>query len=125
MRGLDVWLDQHRQVPPALDTAADTGLDWTAVQARHLALLDAYPALASFYSSNPNALETYGLPLAVKDYGGFVAVRLQRATFQLWPGDGSPTVVLGNASDLAKEDGVWPLEAITPSASAPPGDQNL
>jgi hypothetical protein len=119
-RGLDPWLDQFRQVPPALDTSADTSLDWSAVQARHLALLDPFPALKAFYSSTPNALDTYGLPLAAKDYGAFVAVRLQRATFQLWPGDPSPRLVLGNAGDLAKEVGVWPLEAITPATPPPP-----
>jgi hypothetical protein len=114
-RGLDPWLDQFRQVPPALDTSADAALDWPAVQARHLALLDPFPELKTFYSTTPNALDTYGLPLAVKDYGAFVAVRLQRATFQLWPGNPTPSVVLGNAADLAKEVGLWPLDAITPT----------
>jgi hypothetical protein len=57
----------------------------------------------------------------VNDYGPFVAVRLQRATFQLWRlPDGSATVVVGNAGDLAKDMGLWPPAATAPIPSAPP-----
>jgi hypothetical protein len=117
----DGWLDRERQVPPAADTSADDGLDWDAVVARHVGLLDAYPELRAFWDAAPDALETYGLPLATKDYGAFVAVRLQRATFQLWrAADGSdPRVVVGNAGDLAKEAGVWPIEASSARAPEP------
>jgi outer membrane protein assembly factor BamB len=120
--GTSAWLDANRQVPPAESTAADTGLTFDAVQARHIAKLEAYPALLDFYTSDPAALDKYGLPLSVKDYGAFVAVRLQRATLQLWPDDnGSPgTIVVGNAGDLAKEVGLWPVDALkaVPAAAA-------
>jgi hypothetical protein len=62
----------------------------------------------------------FGLPLSVKDYGGFVAVRLQRATLQLWRDpDGTQRVVVGNAADLAKEAGLWPISAVV--AAVPSG----
>jgi hypothetical protein len=119
-RGLDDWLDAHRQVPPAADTSGDTGLAWEVVVARHLGLLDGYPELRAFYDAEPDALETFGLPLSVKDYGGFVAVRLQRATFQLWRDPNGPRVVVGNAGDLAKEVGLWPVAAVMPLTSPVP-----
>ena len=72
------------------------------------------PSCLNFYRAEPLAIEMYGLPLAVKDYGGFVAVRLQRATFQLWSDASGSRVVVGNASDMAKEVGVWPEDAATP-----------
>jgi hypothetical protein len=115
--GLDSWLDRVYQVPPAADTAADTGLDFAAVVARHVAMLDAYPQLAQFYASEPDAQNVFGLPLAVKDYGGVVSVRLQRATLQLWPGDNGPSVTIGNGSDLAKAAGLWPLPEAAPTVS--------
>jgi hypothetical protein len=116
--GSDPWLDRERQVPPAADTSADNGLSFDAVTQRHLALLDAYPALHDFYTNTPDAVDKFGLPLAVKDYGAFVAVRLQRATLQLWPqADGTQQVLVGNAADLAKEIGLWPTSATTPTSS--------
>ncbi len=116
--GVDAYLDSYAQVPPAQDTSQDTGLPFDQVIARHLAFLDPYPALRDAYNSDPNALETFGLPLAVKDYGPFVTARLQRATMQLWkvdvPWATAGTVILGNGSDLAKQVGLWPVGAITP-----------
>jgi hypothetical protein len=48
-------------------------------------------------------------------------VRFQRATVQLWkvdvPWASAGTIVLGNGSDLAKEAGLWPLDAVTPSGA--------
>jgi outer membrane protein assembly factor BamB len=114
-RGTDGWLDRMREVPPAADTQADSGLTWEQVVARHTALLDAYPALHDFYMARPDALEIYGLPLSVKDYGTFVAVRLQRATFQLAGGQhAAANVLVGNTGDLAKEAGLWPVTAVAP-----------
>jgi hypothetical protein len=126
-RGTDAWLDRLRQVPPAADTAADTGLSWDEVVARHVALLDAYPALRAFYDATPGAMDLYGLPLSVKDYGTFVAVRLQRATLQLWPAaGGSQQVVVGNAADVAKEIGLWPLSAVvTQQPTSPNAASNV
>jgi hypothetical protein len=111
--GADAWLDSARQVPPAADTQPDTGLTWEMLVERHTAFLDPYPALRAFYDADPTAFDTYGLPLAVKDYGAFVGVRLQRATLQLWPQpDGGQRVVVGNAADIAKEAGLWPVTAL-------------
>jgi hypothetical protein len=123
--GADPWLDSMRQVPPADDTSADTGLSFQDVVNRHTALLDAYPALADFYASTPDAIDIYGLPLAVKSYGPVVVVvRLQRATLQLWQVDTpfaqAGSVVAGNGSDLAKEIGLWPPEATLASSPAAP-----
>jgi hypothetical protein len=113
--GSDPWLDRDRQVPPAADTSADNGLSFDAITQRHIALLDAYPALHDFYVNTPDAVQKFGLPLSVKDYGAFVAVRLQRATLQLYPpAGGRQQVVVGNAADLAKEVGLWPPSATTP-----------
>jgi lysozyme family protein len=125
-RGSDAWLDQERQVPPAADTSADAGLDFNDVVSRHVALLDAYPELADFYASAPDALDRLGLPLSVKDYGPFVSVRLQRAALQLWkidtPSVAAGSVVTANGSDLAKEIGLWPAEAdaVSPAPAPPP-----
>ncbi|MBI4492103.1 MAG: hypothetical protein HY690_04855 [Chloroflexi bacterium] len=117
-QGADGWLEAFRQVPRAADTSGDAGLDWEAVVARHVGLLDPYPALREYYLSDPDWLETYGLPLAVEQYGPVVGVRLQRATLQLWtvdvPWAQAGTVVVGNGGDLAKEAGLWPPEAVTP-----------
>src|SRR6185503_7246763 len=83
---------------------------------RHIALLDSYPALRAFFDSDPDNMEHFGLPLSVADYGPFVTVRLQRATFHLWtvdtPWAAAGTVVLGNGGDLAKEVGLWPMDAL-------------
>ena len=64
--------------------------------------------------------------LFVADYGSVVSVRLQRATLQLWKSDtpwaSAGSVVVGNGGDLAKEAGLWPVDAMTPiSVVAPPG----
>jgi hypothetical protein len=124
-RGADAWLDRERQVPPAEDTSADVGLEFGDVVSRHVALLDGYPELADYYANAPDAVERYGLPLAVKDYGAFVAVRLQRAALQLWKVDTSfahaGDVVTANGSDLAKEVGLWPPEATAVSQAPAAG----
>jgi len=111
---LDRWLDTARQVPAAADTAADIGLDFPAVVSRHVALLAAYPELQAYYQDEPTALDQYGFPLAVKDYGPFVAVRLQRVTFQLRREPSGAQIVLGNAADIAKDAGLWPTDAAIP-----------
>jgi hypothetical protein len=123
-QGADAWLDVMRQVPPAPDTSADAGLPFDEVVRRHVALLDATPILAEFYASTPDALETLGLPLAVKSYGPVVSVRLQRATLQLWTVDtpfaAAGSVVIDNAADVAKELGLWPTSGTAAGAPPPP-----
>lgn len=120
-RGVDTWLDAFRQVPPAWDTTADAGLSFAEVVDRHVAFLEAYPALKDFYLATPDWLQTYGVPLSVQDYGPFVAVRLQRASLQLWkeevPWAAAGQVVVANGADLAKEAGLWPNGALRPKVS--------
>jgi len=112
------WLDLQRQVPPPGDMSADQGMPADDLIAAHLALLDAYSLLHDFYLANPSPLDAYGLPLAVHNYGQMVAVRLQRATLQLWtvdtPWATAGTVVVANGGDLAKEVGLWPGQSMTP-----------
>jgi hypothetical protein len=123
----DSWLDDQRQVPASSGLAMDPSTPWEDVVSAHVALLDSYPALRSFYDADPTAVDDYGLPVAVQDYGSFVTARLQRATLQLWtvdtPWASAGSVVLGNAGDLAKEAGLWPSEAsvpeVPPTASTP------
>jgi hypothetical protein len=118
----DAWMSGARQVPAPGDARADVGLAWDNVVDRHLALLHPYPELLEFYELQPAALETFGLPLSVQEYQGMIAVRLQRASLQLWtvdtPWAAAGTVVVGNAGDLAKEAGLWPLEATVPQRQA-------
>jgi hypothetical protein len=116
-RGSDDWLEGARLVPAAPD-ADETALPWDEVASRHLALLGPYPLLMDAYENDPDAVERYGLPVAVDNYGAVVVVRAQRATLQLWlddrPWAAAGTVVVGNAGDLAKESGLWPMAALVP-----------
>lgn len=110
----DGWLAQVHGVPVTPDPLDDLGLPWEIIVARHQGLLGPYPQLAQFYLADPKRLETYGLPLSVHDFGGTIAVRLQRAVLEVSAG-GALVVLPG--SDLAEEVGLWPLEALTPGRS--------
>jgi len=127
-QGADAWLDSTRQTPPAADTSADAGLTFEQVVARHISLLDSYPPLRDFYLAQPAAIDQFGLPLAVKDYGSLVAVRLQRATLQLWKQDtpwaAAGSVVVGNGGDIGKEAGLWPVAAIAPQTASVSAQQH-
>jgi hypothetical protein len=118
-KGADGFLDVFKQVPAPASTIADAGLSWNEVVARHVSMLDDYPAMKDFYLSDPNWLETYGLPVSVSAYGPMVTARLQRGMLQLWtvdmPWAKAGTVVVGNGGDLAKEAGLWPIEAGVPT----------
>jgi hypothetical protein len=122
--GADGWLDRVGQVPPAPLSGDDSGLDWDQLVARRVSLLDPYPALQAFFLGDADPLYTFGLPVAVKDYGNVVSVRLERATFQLWtvnvPWASAGTVVVASAGDLAKKAGLWPATAITPAVAVAP-----
>ena len=104
--GSDGWLERTRQVPPASAASQNGGL------------LDAYPALADFVQADPDPLDDFGAPVAVKDYGSVVGVRLQRAALQLWtvdePWASAGTVTVANAGELAREAGLWPISALAP-----------
>ena len=92
--------------------------------ARRVGLLDAYPALQNFFQADPDRLYNFGLPVAVRDYGNLVSVRLERTTLQLWnvdvPWASAGTVVAASAGDLAKKAGLWPATAVTPAVTAAP-----
>ncbi len=116
--GFDTWLDTQRQIPPPLDTSADAGLTWDQVVARHQALLDRDPAIRARYMSDASAIDDYGLPMSVKDYGPVVVARCQRGAFQHWkvgvPWAAAGSVTVVNGGDLAKEAGLYPLAGLTP-----------
>ena len=67
------------------------------------------------YETDP---DFYGLPVSVKDYGEVGSARFQRSTIQVWAHDlsfaAAGTVVPGNAGELAKAAGLWPVDAATP-----------
>jgi Cellulase (glycosyl hydrolase family 5) len=118
-RGLDNWLSVYRQTPPPLDSAADKGLPFDGVMARHLALLDGVPRpLKEAFLADPGWLDHYGLPVATQDTDNNVVVRAQRASLQYWkvavPWAAQGTVSVANGGDLAKEAGVFPWQAVTP-----------
>jgi hypothetical protein len=129
LRGADAWLDTTHQVPPAADASGDDSLVPEDVIARHVGLLDAYPALRDFYLADPDPVTTYGLPLSVKDYGPFVTVRLQSGFMQLWTSDApwapAGSVVVGSAGEVAEEAGLWPpsvgVPGAVPATAADPG----
>lgn len=117
-RGFDAKL-QARLIPPPESTAADSGLSWDKVVARHEAFLDGSPALKAAYFAVANPLLVYGLPMAHPvDEGDVVVVRLQRAVLQLWQRDepwaSAGQVTVANAGDLAKALGLFPTAALTP-----------
>src|SRR5262249_36846088 len=107
------------QTPKPLDNAADAGLAWDKVVARHVALLEKAPqALKERFLSDPEWMDHYGLPVATQDYSNSFVVRAQRATFQFWKEDvpwaGKGRVNVANGGDLAKEAGLYPWLAATP-----------
>jgi hypothetical protein len=118
-RGRDDWLQVYRQTPPPLDTAADAGLSWERVVARHLALLEKVPApLKDQFLADPDWLDHYGLPVATQDMGNSIVVRAQRASLQYWkeavPWAAKGSVTVANGGDLAKEAGMFAWLAVTP-----------
>ncbi|HET6319933.1 MAG TPA: cellulase family glycosylhydrolase [Chloroflexota bacterium] len=118
-RGRDDWLEVSRQTPRPFDTAADNGLPWDRVLARHVAFLDKVPPpLKERFLSEDDWINHYGLPVATQEYANSVVVRAQRATLQYWkeavPWAAKGTVSVANGGDLAKEAGLYPWLAATP-----------
>jgi hypothetical protein len=118
-RGRDDWLEIYRQTPRPADTAADGGLAWEGVVARHLGLLDKTPpALKQRFLADPRWQDHYGLPVAVQEFSTSVVVRAQRATLQYWketvPWAAKGSISIANGGDLAKEAGLFPWLAVTP-----------
>ena len=139
--GQDEWLETFKQIPPSLDWSSDQGRPFSgpgSVTEHHFntiftpqandsaTMRAARQALQARFLANPQWLNHYGFPMAIKDYGAVVVVRGQRAAFQYWQQDvpwaaaGTVTIVLGG--DLAKEAGLVPQWAATPHRPAtPPG----
>jgi hypothetical protein len=128
--GFDPTLAKTRLIPLTADNSADGKLSWPQVVKRHLGMLDQAPQIRARYFADANAVDDYGLPQGFADYGAVQVVRCERAAFQYWrvattfakSGD----VTLVNAGDLAKELGLIPVAAATPSLDttqiiAPPG----
>jgi hypothetical protein len=118
-RGLDGYLRDVRQVPPQADWRGDAGLPSDAVIARHLALLNGYPALATAYFQEQDWLNRNGLPMApIQNMGNVLVLRTQRKVFQQWlvntPWARAGEVVIANGGDLGKETGLYPNAAIFP-----------
>ncbi|HYW86845.1 MAG TPA: hypothetical protein VFB50_03695, partial [Chloroflexota bacterium] len=117
-RGDDAWLQRTNQLAPVPTPVNEAGMSPDELVAQRLSLLDPYPVLADFYAAQPDAGSRYGLPVSVNTEGSVVTVRFQRGILQLWPGDpatgASPTVTIGNAGDIARSAGLWPLDAIAP-----------
>ncbi|MGI5837534.1 MAG: hypothetical protein ACOX87_13735, partial [Chloroflexota bacterium] len=122
--GFDGWLAAHRHTPAAFDTSEDTGLPFEQVVTRHVALMDENPNLRQVYLDTPDWLNRYGLPVSWADYEHLYVVRAQRAVLQQWKTDmpwaKAGDVVVANGGDLAKEAGMWPLEAMAPVSSPAP-----
>ena len=123
--GLDAWLEAFRQIPPSRDWVGDQELPWSEILARHLAILEPYPALLARFRAVPDWMRRYGLPMGVHELPSVVVVRGQRTAFQLWKTDvpwaaaGTVTIVL--AGDLAKEAGLVPAAAQLPEPAPPEG----
>lgn len=128
--GKDEWLETVRSTPKSFDWPSDIGKPWGhtsegplsgTIEENHVKILDPYPVLKTAYLSNPYWFEQYGLPMAVKDYGTFIATRTQRSVLQLWmvdaPWANKGQVVVANGGEVATESGVIiPLEASKPDA---------
>jgi hypothetical protein len=126
--GKDDWLEAARSTPASFDNSADATLSWSDVVARHLALLDANPAIKARYLADADPILHYGLPMAYKSYGNVFVVRAQRAVLQQWltavPWAAAGQVVVANGGDNAKDAGVLPPQAIEPEPSVSPEGGN-
>lgn len=121
--GRDSWLSTFKQTPPSLDWSGDAGQPWDKIVASHMAVLDANPAIKAAYTSDPYALDHYGLPMAYADYGNVAVVRCQRAVFQQWrvatQFAATNQVLIANGGDNAKDAGLVPASAAAPQPAPP------
>jgi hypothetical protein len=105
--GSDGWLDTIRRIPPPPPDGEPGGSD----------MLAPFPTILASYEADP---ELYGLPVSVRDYGQIGSARFQRSALQVWqqpqPFAAAGAVIPGNAGDLARAAGLWPVDAATPAA---------
>ncbi len=117
----DDWLLAVRQTPKPLPPEFDAGKPWGEIVQARLALLDENPAIKrQYYSVVGDPIAMNGLPTSrVTDMGNNYTIRAQRVVIQQWKIDvpwakaGQVTVALGG--DIAKEAGLLPADAITPT----------
>lgn len=115
--GKDDWLLTVRSTPKPIQLD-ERGKGWNEVVAGRLALLESNPAISDAYYSVANPIESYGLPTSrVEDLGPLYAIRAQRVVLQQWKVNTAwckaGEVVVANGGDVAKEAGIWPLEAMS------------
>ena len=122
--GLDQQLLQTKSIPLPIQDDGSNG-DFNKAKATRLSWLTD-PAIKGTYlgaGSEDAAIQLYGLPMSKPEqHGPFVVQRFQRIAFQHWtdsvpgmPAPGSVVRVLGG--DLAKELGLVPAAAQTPTTS--------
>jgi hypothetical protein len=116
--GYDEWLWESKGIPPAPDMSDEAGLDFDAIRARRLAILDANPAIKQRFLAERNWLDLYGLPVAYAETEQAFVLRAQRTVFQQWkvdvPWARRGTVTIANGGDLAKEAALLPADIVTP-----------
>ena len=124
-RGLDGWLQVVRANPPIADWSSDRGRSWPQIVAAHQALLTD-PEIRETYFAVDDPVTLYGLPMApIQNMGNVLVLRMQRGIIQKWlvdvPWARAGQVTVANSGDVAKEAGLLPTGALTPSGpGAPP-----
>jgi len=111
-----------RLIPRQFPAGWDGDIPFDEVVNKRQALLSVRPALQEAYFASSDPLAFYGLPTSeVEDMSVYYAIRLQRAVLQEWqvemPWAKEGEVTIANGSDIAKELGVLPAEALIPSPS--------
>src|SRR5579859_2997218 len=122
---MDAWLQANYFTPPPLDTAADTGLSWSQVVARHQSFLDGNAAIRAAYFAALDPIALYGLPVTTptpEANAVVIVVRPQRAVLQQWltpqPWAAAGQVTIANGGDIAKAAGILPAAALVPQLPA-------
>ena len=87
-------------------------------------VLRAFPGLAAYLETAPDADALLGLPTStVEDMGAFSAVRFQGGALQQWkqamPWAPAGGVTLANVGTLAREAGLYPPEPFAPTVVSP------
>lgn len=123
--GKDGWLREVRGTPEQVWLPDEDKLSWPEIVRRRQAFLDPYPALKARYFATPDPLHLYGLPTSrVEDMGPAYVVRLQRGVIQQWKIDTESArageVTVANGGDIAKEAGLFPMDAVVPAPAAAP-----
>lgn len=114
--GRDPWLKTARGVPIPPDAEEADGRSFEDVLAERLEILKRYPEIERRWFRNDRWLDSYGLPVVVKNRGDLVVLRAQRAVFWLWrpdsePALSAPTVFISHSGLDYRDGGMIPAEA--------------